>query len=489
MLGTLFDVAIIGTELAGLVAGALLVKRGFQVLVIDVESERVQVRRNDYTLKPFPGLFFGFGQGQVFQEIFQELGIPFLEKKRFELADPAYQIALPDVRLDIPQGTDEWTKLLSVEFKADAHQMIALLNEANRYASVVRGLFANEVVYPAHKLRERYRLNRAFSQLGSDFKEGARLSHADFMAQFELSPAGRAFLEAQHHFLATIYPDEMSLFFSAMIFSYIDKGIYTVEGGLQVLENLCKERISSYRGQLQRAGEIEAIDFARINEIKLAGVKDPVRTKKILVSTNIGDFLERFAPKNMKGSFQEKVDTPPPRRHAFTLYVAIDEQVVPVGMRENVILVSDAEQPISSRNLAFVKLSPAGNTEYAPVDRRLVSMTVIVDPSHGELDAAGARRLGKHMHGRLRDLIPFLDDYTDFVAYDESFALYQALRRTVAEPAIDPEDRLGIAALPNRTPHKEVFYAGRGTLPGLGMEGEGLSALMAANLLTRALAK
>jgi phytoene dehydrogenase-like protein len=488
MLGKLYDVAVIGNELAGLVAGALLVKRGFQVLVIDIESARLQVKRDGFTLKPFPGLFYGFGQGQIFSDIFLELGIPFLEKKRFQLAQPAYQVALPTARVDILQGREEWAKALHNVFGADAGALMNMLGEVDRYANLLRGLFTQDVIYPAFTLREKYRLNRACGNLGADFKEGTRLDYHEFLDSFGLSPTTRAFLDAQFHFLAPILPDSPSLFFAAFVFSYINKGIFHVEGGLKVLEDICKERISSYRGQLQRAGEIEAIDFGRVNEIKLAGVKEPARCKKILVCTSIDDFLTKYAPKSLKGSFQERLENKPPRRHTFTLYVAIDGNVVPVGMNENVILVTDADKPMSSANLFFVSLSPQDNPDYAPAGKRLIAATTVVEPESGELGVAEAKRIAQHMYTNLCELMPFLEDFTDFVAYDESYALYRSARRSIVVPPIDPEDRFGIACLPNHTPHKEIFYAGKGTLPGLGMEGEGISALMATNLLAKELA-
>jgi len=489
MLGKLYDVAIIGSNLSGLVAGAMLVRRTFQVLIIDVDNVRLELKRDGYTIKPFPGLFFGFGQSHVFSEIFQELGIPFLEKKKFHLAQPAYQLSMPDLRLDIPQGREEWSGLLTREFGAEAGAITNLLDTADRYSSLVRSMFAEGVVYPAFTFRERYRLNRVCGALGVDFKEGSQLDYHDLLDSTPLSPEARSFIESQFLFLSPIYPDHPSMFFASWVLSMLNKGIYTVEGGLKVLENICKERIISYRGQLQRTGEIEQIDFGRINDIILAGSKEPVRCKKILVATSLPDFFDQHLPKGLRGSHRQRLFGPPHRRHDYTLFLAIDDRVVPVGMKENVILLSQPSAPISAKNLAFVSLSPADSTEYAPEGKRLIAITTVVDPEDGELSPQEARLISDDLLDRLRDLVPFLDNYTEFVAYDESYGLYQAQRHSIEPPPIDPEDRFGLACIPNRTPHKEIFYAGKATLPGMGMEGEGMSALIAANLITKLLTK
>ncbi len=489
LIGKLFDVTIIGTEPAGLVAGSLLVKRGFSVLVIEVESQKLQVKRDGFTLTAFPGLFFGFGQGQIFSDIFTELGIPFLEKKRFSLAEPAYQVVMPDVRLDVHQGRDELFKLLQDEFGPDASSIMSILGEVDRYSSVVRGLLKQDVVFPAYGIRERYRLNRACGSLGDDFKEGSRMDFNEFLQGYPLTPKGRAFLESQFHLLSPVHPDNPSLFFAAFVLAWTNKGIFKVEGGLKVLEDICKERISSYRGVLHRTTDIESIDFGRISEIKLPETKEPVRTKKFLVSTNIEQFYSRFSPKHVKGSFREKVTLPAHNLHRFTLYVAVDANVIPVGMDENVILLMEPEKELRNGNSVFVSLSPAESPEYAPKGKRLIAATTLVQAESGELSPQDARRLSDKIMDALRDMIPFLDDFTQFVAYDESYALYQATRRQTFQPVIDPEDRFGIGCLANRTPIDEVFYAGKATLPGLGMEGEGISALTAANMLTKTLQK
>ncbi len=479
MIGKLFDVTIIGTEPAGLVAGALLVKRGFSVLVVDVESQKLQVKKEGYTLTSFPGLFMGFSQGQIFSEIFTELGIPFLEKKRFVLAEPGYQVVMPDVRLDVRQGRDELYKLLKDEFGADAASIMSILGEVDRYSSVVRSLLTQDVVYPAYGVREKYRLNRACGQLGVDFKEGSQMDFAEFLQGYPLTPKGRAFLESQFQFLSPMYPENPTLIFAAFVLAWTNKGIFKVEGGLKVLEDICKERISSYRGKLHRTSEIEDIEFGRINEIKMAEVKEPVRCKKFLVCTNIEQFFSRFSPKSAKGSFGEKLALPPHRTHEFTLYVAIDE---------NVILLVDPENPQKAGNVIFVSLSPAESPEYAPAGKRLIAATTLVE-ENGDIPPQTARKLCDQIMDALRDMIPFLDDFTEFIAYDESYALYQATRKQTFQPVIDPEDRFGIGCLTNRTPHNEVIYTGKATLPGLGMEGEGISALTAANLLTKQLQK
>ena len=43
MKGMLFDVAVLGSELSGLIAGSLLVKRGYNVLMVEVTDQALAI--------------------------------------------------------------------------------------------------------------------------------------------------------------------------------------------------------------------------------------------------------------------------------------------------------------------------------------------------------------------------------------------------------------------------------------------------------------
>jgi len=487
MLGKLFDVTILGNDLSGLVTGALMVKRGFNVLVLDIKQERQEISRDGYTLRKLPSVFVGFGQGQIFSEIFTELGLPFLERKRFELAQPAYQVVLPGIRLDISQEREELFDLYSSEFPADGKILAEICREMDRHSNVIRELISQEVVYPPTTFKEKWRVSRALSQILP--KGGKPEDFSAFLDRFNVAPLARTLIMSQLVFLGTVHPDEYSLTYASSLMSWTNKAIFRVEGGMKVLESLCMERITSYRGSVQQVNAIEEVNLKKFIEITVSEIKEPVKTKMLLLTSNPEEFFATHAQKYIKSFIKKKLEITEPSTHLFTYYFGIHDHVVPVGMEDQLILVNDPNQDLYSGNLICIRLSPRGVTEYAPEGKRLLTATIIIKPEGDEINVVTAKELADKVHASLAELIPFLDNFLDFVAVEESYALYQAERRVGLLSRVDPDDPFGVAFLPNHTPHDRIFYTGQLVLPGLGMEGEGISALQCANMLTKKLAK
>ena len=489
MIGKLFDTTILGANLSGLVTAALLVKRGFNVLVVDLESERHEIKKSGYTLKRFPSLFHGFGPKQVYTEIFQELGIPVLEKKRFALAKPAFQFVLPHNRIDVFQGRDELFEVLRKEFPDQSTMMMSFYNDMDHFASALRSFLTEDLVFPPYTIREGMRSRRVAKQVFNQLQDKKIVDYKTFIESFGLSKTASAFIDAQTQFLSAIYPDRMSLFYAAYLLGWTNNGIFQADGGIKALEDICKERISSYRGSFHQSAGIEQIDFGKITGIKFPEVREMIKTKYILYTGNPEEFFKAHAPKAFKGVLKDMMAVEEPAAHTFTLYAGIDDQVVPVGMEDNVILVTDPEKDLIDSNMMFVRLSPRGDSSFAPEGKRLLSVTMKVCIDGGELTVVEVQRLAREVAVQIKSMMPFLDQFLDFVAIEESFALYQAERHESFRPTIDPDDRFGVSFLTNRTPHKSVFYTGPGVLPALGIEGEGYSALQAANIISKHLIK
>ena len=139
-------------------------------------------------------------------------------------------------------------------------------------------------------------------------------------------------------------------------------------------------------------------------------------------------------------------------------------------------------------NMVMISLSALGDESLAPPGKRLLAARVKVRPDADRLDERSAERFSERIVAGLRDLIPFLDDFTDFVAVKESFEMYNSERNDAWMQSIDDE-RLCVALMNYRTPQKNIYYTGRAVLPGLGMEGEAIAARTAANILSEKLAK
>ncbi|MDP8256594.1 MAG: hypothetical protein P9M14_12660 [Candidatus Alcyoniella australis] len=490
MLGKLFDAVVIGTEISGLIAGALLVKRGYNVLVVDVASDKVELHKEGYLLRRAKPFFFGFGQGHVFSDIFNELGIPFLEKKKFVLAEPAFQLILPQSRLDFPPGREAQFQLLEHNLGTDAKGLRTFFTEIDRYHDLVSTIFASDVVYPPASTSDRWKFNRATRPIAAALKENEKTSFDEFVSSFNLSTVSQKIVRSILYYLSSLQCENVTLLRAAYLLGSTHRGLVTAEGGIALLESLLKERISSYRGKFHQADQIEEVVIrkGKLSAIRFPGEKDEVRCRHLLVSSNPKTFFPTLLPRAYRRQFRELCEWEQLIQTEFTLYVGIDDDVVPVGMHDNLILIHDPERELWAHNLLFLNLSPRENEFYAPKGKRLLQATCRLN-FREDFGLNDAKQLSERIVEVLRGLIPFLDEHIDRIFVEESFKLYKRRLDVDLLARIEPIDTLGLGHLTNRTPQKEVLYAGRAVLPGMEMEGEAISAITAADIFSKSLMK
>ncbi len=91
------EVVVVGGGIGGLTAAALLAKRGFDVCLLERQSEvggcLVGLEKFGYTFEPTIGLYFGWAEGEIFRRIFDELSVTLPELLPL---NPAYVTRLPD---------------------------------------------------------------------------------------------------------------------------------------------------------------------------------------------------------------------------------------------------------------------------------------------------------------------------------------------------------------------------------------------------------
>src|SRR5689334_4854574 len=94
-----YDVVVLGSDLGATVAGAVLAHRGFRVLVAGVPVEE-RYAIGPYTLPRAPLAVTGI-ESPTLKRVIGELNLVQLFRRRLEPNRPAFQLLLPDHRLDV----------------------------------------------------------------------------------------------------------------------------------------------------------------------------------------------------------------------------------------------------------------------------------------------------------------------------------------------------------------------------------------------------
>jgi len=101
-----YDVIVLGDDLAGLIGAALCARRGLRVLVIETaETPPEKYAIGPYTLPRAP-LPFPCEPSPAVRRVVAELSFIQSLKRRLQPLRPAFQIVLPDARLDVSADVD-----------------------------------------------------------------------------------------------------------------------------------------------------------------------------------------------------------------------------------------------------------------------------------------------------------------------------------------------------------------------------------------------
>lgn len=345
-----YDVAIIGAGLGGLAVAALLSGKNKKAIVIErspsLSDALGAVEKNGFIFSTIPSLSFGFETGGVLQNFATHLGIV----PHVAVPSPCYQVALPDHRITVFAEHEATLAELRREFPKEIDALTAFY-------------------HAVEKLSFQTRENRVRAYL-------ARLtSAAGFMAKFQFSAQVSAFFDIQARYFFQKPVDELSL---ETFLTLCNTPPRRLQGGFKRLaEQLCTVI-------LQHGGEIrynEPSSELLLKDTRLNGVKtsrDIIDASTVLLNTL-------------------------PARTGATLFVALLDDVVPLGMSTDVLFL-----PAYDRADEYAMLSMDAREDNAIELAGSRALTVSFAP---QKDAVASKEARMEQVSRL---IPFLPDFVFF---------------------------------------------------------------------------
>ncbi|HEX5659607.1 MAG TPA: hypothetical protein VFX59_20565, partial [Polyangiales bacterium] len=159
-----YDAVLIGLNLPSLLAGALLSKRGFRVLVIGHAQPwpSYEARGIRFPVAPFA---LPAPESPVLARIFSELALRPTLQRRTRPLSPAFQAVLPGRRLDMTNEPSRLTRELEREFPEARHALEELLRSAAQGEPAVQALLERDLMWPPEGWLERRDFTRALAEL------------------------------------------------------------------------------------------------------------------------------------------------------------------------------------------------------------------------------------------------------------------------------------------------------------------------------------
>jgi hypothetical protein len=344
-----YDLAVVGAGLGGLAATALLSRKNKKTIVIEpgdaVGGALRTFEKGGFVFNTGPALSFGFERGGAIQDLYESLGV----SHNASVLSPCYQVALPDRRITVYTEQGETLEELKREFPNEIDAIARFYSDLKKKA--IRNI-----------------KNRFFAYLSS------RMSAGGFIRKYSFSHELIAFLDVQSRYFFSQTIDDISL---ASLITLCDTAPLMVHGGFKKIVQQMVDVLLKNGGAIQYHVPLPEITF---NHRQVTGV-----------TTTQGFVESAYVLLNTEQQQREHV-----------LFMGIHDEVVPIAMLANVIVLTDYSFP---ERVFALKLSDPDDDTVAPKGMRTLTASFqpwFATKSQDEL----VRQIG--------GLIPFLNEFLVF---------------------------------------------------------------------------
>lgn len=484
-----YDLIVIGTEVAGLVAAALVARRGKRVLVVPHGATEGTYRLGGMTLPLGTAPIVHMSTAPV-QRVFQELGLLQQIRRQHAPVDGLVSVVLDDHRLDFEPQDRNRSEEFEREWPNDP--IDAALDHQQQWrdavVDVLDQLLASESGWAADSFWGRRFLSRVAGQLPG-------ISTDEFQP-LEGGHQLRAIARVFEPWLQHLTPGQLGKAASLRLGALWSLGPEDMPGGSVRLRELLLQRISLHSGEVKpdlRVGEL-ILKRGRVAGITLLGKRDRYGCDHMIIATEPGRLRDDLLPpESIPKSLTMGLDAVEPVGHRFVLHLDIAESGLSPALTPMVLCVPRASETgqhgVGSR---FLRIAPIVNDGL-----RRVSIEAIVSPDTPR----------DHLREMLLDeldergVLPFIHPYIRWMhsphdgreATDGQGHPRADLRSPTSKSPSLPmhalvqvrgTPTLGVGAVPHLSGIKSLYLISRLTLPGLGLEGEFASGSVAASLVT-----
>jgi phytoene dehydrogenase-like protein len=350
---SMFDVIIIGAGIGGLTTAALLARAGRSVLLLEGHIEpggcasSFQRKRPDgdsYVFDVGATLFGGFQPGGAHHWVARKL------RQRFpaERLEPAMQVWLPD-RSVTRYGDARWPDERRRAFPEQAHAAERFWLHQERIAAISWRFAGRLPPMPPETAGDLLRLLPTLRPEMASLLPHLGRSVGDELRRCRITDrALRTFVDAQLLISAQVTADECAWLFGSVALDLPHQGVFYAPGGAWTTARTLADAFLRDGGELRYRTRVSEII---VENGSAAGVR-----------TDSGEEYRAERTPNAWG--------------AFTLYLGIDEEAVPLDLpceHHQVVLAYD--EPLGEGNSAFLSLHPAHDASRAPAGQRALTVS------------------------------------------------------------------------------------------------------------------
>jgi phytoene dehydrogenase-like protein len=490
-----YDLIVLGCDIAGLVAAALVARRGKRVLVIPQgpAGGTYRLGGRELRLSDAPAVAM---QSPAVQRVFTELGLWQQIRRQIAVVSGLVHLVLPDQRLDVTTAEGNLAEETAREWPDD--DVDAAWGLWHRWSTatdeVLDALLSSDNALVADGFWSRRSLSRIASQLpGPDLDELEPLPPDH--------PMRRA-ATAMEPWLQHLTPAQLGKAASLRLRSRWAAGPHDVPDGDAGIRRALLQRLELHSGEVKPDLRVAELTLRRgkVSGVSLLGKRDRYGCDHMIVSTDPNALLQGMLepgqiPKPLALA-RQAIDA---IAHRFVMHVEIDERGLSPALAGMCVCVPESTPATSEDDDATQWAAHGvGHTYVRPSagssdGLRHLTITRIV-AAGDDLSQMRERVLADLDE---RGVLPFCHDYVQLMhsphddrdPTDGRGRVRNDLGPTsVAQPMaplwmVQAAPSLGVGVLPHASGLRNLYLASRLTLPGLGLEGEFAAGTMAAGLV------
>ena len=408
--GQPYDVIVLGSGLSGLLAAALLARRGYYVLVLDEpDTNDPVIRRSskgNFSYLQGPSLFLGFERDGLYDRIFLELGLSLSALKRegvlFSRSNDPLQLVLPNHRINFYNDPKELFEELGREFPDHRLEVKNFLLELDEWDGVLNPIL-HSYGKPAGTGINDYLLKlRDSMKKKSIVRSLKRQPMQDLLKPFSDDPELVRVFELFLLLFTNESLEKASAFDLLVLISALLKEVVILHGGIPALAELLVKTIRKYQGDVIFTRSISEITIHRKRIVNIRTDKDEIPVKGQCIA-NLS--IERLPGEKQKESF-------------IAFYYFIPKEVIPPPMKEFLLLNPDLEKAPRRDNLLYFIISDPREPWNDPKGVRALQVVLRIEET-GSLKDDDIERLDRAIQNQMNELMPFSPNCLEYLGFEQ----------------------------------------------------------------------
>jgi phytoene dehydrogenase-like protein len=466
-----YDAIVVGADLAGTIAGGLLRRQKYRVLMIGQAQGSATYTSGGIQIPAVPFVLPPYGYAPVLDEVLNGVGVEDPVHTLGLEDDTPLQVVTPQQRIDLSADRTRLANELERAFPDEKDRVLQTLDDISKADEQLKKQLQTHPPLPPEGLKEKLR-----------FKRLVRPEQAFSPAPVEDWPPLMRILAAATAFISNLDANKRSTPVTGHLVLALLSGLRIVPNFTELLHNTLKKS----GVDLQPKAVVEEVLFEGKN---ITGVKTLRGTgvyncSTLIAGLPIRDALEIVPPRRRHRRFRLAADTVRPARSLFILNLLVPEDALPLGMANQVFIVRNPEASLDEDNLVRLLCLPCPDRK----GQKLLSCSCMIPYRKRALGREYLGPLEQRVFEAAAWLIPFLEMHQK----GRSSPFWGARAGEEGHPApwslhpifeTEQEVIMGSCVLPLRTPYRNMFYCGPEAIPGLGMEGTAYAARETARLV------